>query len=232
MGSDGKGRALTAEPSDEEFRRCVGAVRELIDSGQPLVFATALGGFGMEDSALQQAAERHGVTADRLRTALRDEIPQLASFPTLDGPTTFGELVAGAGEALGHARLVSGGPTLRETLAQRLSKALGSVAEAADPYDRLDAFGGFRVAVGRAVTRARAAGLRGLGKALMMVRDAVGQLRAEELENRHLLALESVLGRLATRDPSSEDLVRIDRELWEVGLDWVPHVELSEEEEG
>ncbi|MBM3473434.1 MAG: hypothetical protein FJX75_09215 [Armatimonadetes bacterium] len=233
MGVSKEETALAAEPGDEEFGRCVDAVLELIDSGHPLIFAAAQGGFRfeMDESALRQAAERHGVTADRLRVALQDEIPDLSWFPTLKGPATFRELIERADLNAGHLRAAQGEATSRETIVARLSEEFAALADADDPYDRLDALAGFRVAVGSAVTRARARGLRNLGKALMMVRDAVAHLRAEELEAGHLTALEGVLGRLASRDPASDDLREIDRQLLSAGLNWVPVVDIPEDDE-
>jgi hypothetical protein len=121
--------------------------------------------------------------------------------------------------------------TLRAVIVQRLSEELASVAQAGDAYDRLDAFAGLRAAVSEGVSKAREGGLRSLGKALMMVRDALSQLRAEELEDRHLAVFREVLERLGSRDPSSDDLREIDRELLSAGLDWVPVVDIPEDDE-
>jgi uncharacterized membrane protein YccC len=135
------------------------------------------------------------------------------------------ELWKRAGAEPAHLRLVRGTATLRTTLVQRLLEELASVEEAdGDLYDRLDALVGFGSAVAEAVAKARAGGLRPLGKALMMVRDGVKHMRAEDLRDLQIAAVRRVLDRLASRDPSRDDLVEIDRELLAVELDWVPVV--------
>jgi hypothetical protein len=100
MGANEEDRTPQPGTPVDEFRCSVEAARELLDSGQLLIFVPASGGirFEAEDAALEQAAERHGIKGDQFRTALQREIPDLLWFAVLEAPEEVVQEYLGRGD--------------------------------------------------------------------------------------------------------------------------------------